>query len=72
MSVDAVNLDTIYGSPLLEWPRIESRLERGVTQAPGTGGPGHHTCWLATINRDGSPRPRLAPHPSSILFTGYP
>ena len=53
--MDTVNLDTIYGSPLLEWPRIESRLERGVTQAPGTGGPGRHSCWLATISRDGSP-----------------
>jgi len=26
-----------------------------VTQAPGTGGPDRHTCWLATINQDGSP-----------------
>ena len=41
--MDAVNLGTIYGSPLLEWPRIGSRLERGVTQAPGTGGPGEGT-----------------------------
>jgi hypothetical protein len=55
MTMDAVNLDTIYGSPLLEWPLIESRLERGMTQAPGTGGPGRHTCWLTTINPDGSP-----------------
>ena len=39
MGMDGVNLDTIYGSPLLEWARIESRLERGITQAPGTGGP---------------------------------
>lgn len=53
--MEAVNLDRIYGSPLLEWQRIEARLERGITQAPGTGGPGRHTCWLATINRDGSP-----------------
>ena len=28
---------------------------RGLTQAPETGGPNRHTCWLATINRDGSP-----------------
>jgi len=55
MTMDAVNLDNLYGSPLLEWARIESRLARGVTQAPGTGGPNRHTCWLATINRDGSP-----------------
>jgi hypothetical protein len=55
MAMDAVNLADLYGLPLLEWPRVQSRLERGVTQAPGTGGPGRHTCWLATINRDGSP-----------------
>jgi len=53
--MDTVNLDNLYGSPLLEWPRIEGRLERGVTQAPGTGGPNRHTCWLTTINPDGSP-----------------
>ena len=55
LGMDGVNLDTIYGTPLMEWPRIESRLERGVSQAPGTGGPGRHTCWLATVNPDGSP-----------------
>jgi len=55
MAMDEINLDTSYGSPPLEWPRIESRLESGVTQAPGTGGPSRHTCWLATINPDGSP-----------------
>src|SRR5215813_1216607 len=55
MTMDAVNLGTRYGAPLLEWARIASRLERGMTQAPGTDGPSRHTCWLATINRDGSP-----------------
>lgn len=49
------NLADIYGSPILEWSRIENRLDRGVTQAPGTGGPNRRTCWLATINADGSP-----------------
>src|SRR5882672_1502941 len=53
--VKATNLADIYGSPLLDWTRIEARLDRGVTQAPETGGPNRHTCWLATINRDGSP-----------------
>src|SRR5882724_6653533 len=53
--MDARNLDTIYGSTLIDWQRIETRLDRGVTQAPGTGGPDRHTCWLATINADGSP-----------------
>jgi PPOX class probable F420-dependent enzyme len=55
MGMDAVNLADLYGLPLLEWERIESRLARGVTQAPGTGGPNRHTCWLATIDRDGGP-----------------
>ena len=53
--MEAINLADIYGLPLLDWARIESRLDEGVTQAPETGGPNRHTCWLATINRDGSP-----------------
>src|SRR3954447_10000825 len=55
ISVEAKNLDDIYGSKLIDWNRIEARLNQPVTQAPGTGGPGRHTCWLATINPDGSP-----------------
>jgi PPOX class probable F420-dependent enzyme len=51
----ATSLADIYGLPLLDWARIEARLDEGVTQAPDTGGPNRHTCWLATINRDGSP-----------------
>ena len=53
--METVNLDTLYGSPLMQWARLVDRLEAGFTQAPGTGGPNRHTCWLATINRDGSP-----------------
>lgn len=53
--MEATNLADLYGSPLLDWSRIESRLAQGLTQAPGTGGPNRHTCWLATINADGSP-----------------
>jgi hypothetical protein len=53
--MEATNLDDIYGSPLLEWARIEARLDEGLTQAPETGGPNRHTCWLVTINPDGSP-----------------
>jgi hypothetical protein len=51
----ARNLADLYGTPLLDWAKIESRLEEGVSQAPETGGPHRHTCWLATINRDGGP-----------------
>lgn len=53
--MDAKNLATLYGTPLVDWSRIEHRLGQGITQAPGTGGPNRHTCWLATINQDGSP-----------------
>ena len=45
----------MYGAPLLDWDRIEARLDEGLTQAPDTGGPNRHTCWLATINPDGTP-----------------
>jgi hypothetical protein len=53
--MEATNLADLYGSPLLDWSGIEHRLDAGLTQAPGTGGADRHTCWLATINRDGSP-----------------
>jgi hypothetical protein len=53
--MEATNLADLYGSPLLDWSRIEARLGEGLSQAPGTGGPDRHTCWLATINSDGSP-----------------
>lgn len=49
------NLAEIYELPPMEWANVEARLDRGVTQAPDTGGPNRHTCWLATINPDGSP-----------------
>lgn len=53
--VRATNLAELYDSPTLDWDPIEVRLREGFTQAPGTGGPDRHTCWLATINTDGSP-----------------
>jgi hypothetical protein len=53
--MDATNLADLYRTPLLEWGRIKARLDQGLSQAPETGGPNRHTCWLATINRDGSP-----------------
>jgi hypothetical protein len=45
----------MYGLAPLDWKPIASRLDQGVTQAPGAGGPNRHTCWLATIDGDGSP-----------------
>src|SRR5271165_3928204 len=53
--VEARNLADLYRLPLLDWGRIADRLGQGVTQAPGTGGPDRHTCWLATINQNASP-----------------
>ncbi len=53
--VDTVNLADLYELPLLDWGRIEARLDEQLSQAPDTGGPNRHTCWLATIDRDGSP-----------------
>jgi nitroimidazol reductase NimA-like FMN-containing flavoprotein (pyridoxamine 5'-phosphate oxidase superfamily) len=48
------NLDG-YGAPPIPWTTVRERLEEGLTQAPGSGGPGRHTCWLATVRRDGGP-----------------
>ena len=53
--VGAHNLADLYDLPLLDWARITARLDDGFSQAPGMGGPNRHTCWLATINRDGTP-----------------
>src|SRR3954466_7035845 len=55
MIMEATNLADLYELPVVDWGRIEARLDRGLTQAPDTGGPQRHSCWLATINRDGSP-----------------
>lgn len=49
------NLADLYGTPNVEWDRVAARLGGAIPQAPGTGGPDRHTCWLATINSDGSP-----------------
>jgi hypothetical protein len=51
----ASNLAELYDTPLMEWDRVTDRLNAGYTQAPGTGGPDRHSCWLTTINSDGSP-----------------
>ena len=53
--MEATNLAGLYNLPPLDWSGIEARLAGGLSQAPGTGGPDRHTCWLATINPDGSP-----------------
>lgn len=53
--METVNLAELYDAPPMSWDAVGSRLDQGVTQAPGTGGPDRHTCWLATIHPDGTP-----------------
>jgi nitroimidazol reductase NimA-like FMN-containing flavoprotein (pyridoxamine 5'-phosphate oxidase superfamily) len=48
------NLDG-YGTPSIDWSRVDAVLRSGISQAPGTGGPDRHTAWLATSNPNGSP-----------------
>lgn len=51
----ATNLAELYDLPPLEWQAIRTHLDAGIAQAPGAGGPDRHTCWLTTLNPDGSP-----------------
>jgi hypothetical protein len=53
--MEAKNLADLYDLPLLDWSPVETQLGPALTQAPGTGGPNRHTCWLSTVNPDGSP-----------------
>ena len=53
--MDATNLADLYGLAQLDWAPIQARLDGGIDQAPGSGGPDRHTCWLTTLNPDGSP-----------------
>jgi hypothetical protein len=53
--MDVKNLAGLYDLDALDWSAVEKRLDAGVPQAPGSGGPNRHTIWLATINADGSP-----------------
>ena len=48
------NLDG-YGAPQIPWSKVRGVLDAGFTQAPMSGGPDRHTCWLSTVNADGSP-----------------
>jgi hypothetical protein len=50
------NLAEQYEAPSFEWETITGRLDAGFEQTPGSeDGPGRHTCWLTTLNPDGSP-----------------
>ena len=45
----------LYDTPDLEWSAVTARLDAGIPQAPGHGGPDRHTCWLATVDADDAP-----------------
>ena len=51
--MEAKNLAGLYGLPLVDWQRVETRLSAPEALA-GTGGPDNRS-WLATTNLDGSP-----------------
>ncbi len=51
----AKNLADLYELAPLDWGDVRRALETNLTQEPGTGGPGHHTFWLSTIDADGRP-----------------
>jgi len=53
--METKNLAELYDLEPLDWSPIAARLDAGVDLAPGTGGPDRHSCWLATIDADGSP-----------------
>ena len=53
--MESKNLAGLYDLPLVSWASVTARLDRGFTQAPGTGGPDRHTCWLTTLDPDGGP-----------------
>jgi hypothetical protein len=53
--LDARNLADLYELPLMDWSAITARMDRGISQEPGAGGPSRHTYWLTTLNPDGSP-----------------
>jgi Pyridoxamine 5'-phosphate oxidase len=52
--MEAKNLAELYELPLVEWERIEARLESGAGSLAGRSGADNRS-WLATTNPDGSP-----------------
>ena len=53
------NLAELYDLAPLDWSGVAAALDAGFPQAPGSGGPDRHTCWLVTIDPDG--RPHVTP-----------
>lgn len=58
IGMTTTNLADLYDLPALAWDDVVAHLDAGFDQAPGStgdGSPGRHTCWLTTLNADGSP-----------------
>ncbi|WP_024800336.1 pyridoxamine 5'-phosphate oxidase family protein [Nocardia sp. BMG51109] len=53
--METINLAELYDQEELNWADVRARLDAGFDQEPGAGGPDRHTCWLTTLNPDGSP-----------------
>jgi hypothetical protein len=51
---DTRNL-SIYDTPTTAWAEVQAVIDQDISQAPGTGGPDRHTCWLGTTQPDGRP-----------------
>lgn len=49
------NLAELYDTAPLDWLGVAAALDAGFPQAPGSGGPDRHTCWLVTIDADARP-----------------
>lgn len=54
-SMKTTNLAELYELDPMNWSAVVDGLDAGFPQAPGAGGPDRHTCWLATLNPDGTP-----------------
>ncbi len=39
----------------IDWSGVKATLDAGFAQAPGSGGPDRHTCWLVALDPDGRP-----------------
>ncbi|WP_067674117.1 pyridoxamine 5'-phosphate oxidase family protein [Nocardia miyunensis] len=53
--METKNLADLYRLAALRWSDIEAGLAEGFPQAPRSGGPDRHSCWLSTIDPDGGP-----------------
>lgn len=51
----AKNLADLYQLTPLNWDDVRQALQQNLTQAPGSGGPDHHSFWLSTLDEDGRP-----------------